>query len=46
MNNMSPQSKNSWLRDRHYVAIPDMEDWQRLARLVPDPPDGQTFPDA
>ena len=34
-----------WLRDRHYVAIPDMEVWQRLARLVPDPPDGWTFPD-
>ena len=34
-----------WLRDHHYVAIPDMEVWRRLARLAPDLPDGWTFPD-
>ena len=34
-----------WLRDCHYVTIPDMEVWQCLARLAPDPPDRWTFPD-
>ena len=34
-----------WRRDRHYVATPNMEVWQRLACLAPDAPDGWSFPD-
>ena len=34
-----------WNCERHYVAIPNMEVWQRLARLAPDVPDGWSFPD-
>jgi len=32
-----------WRRERHYVAIPVMAVWQRLARLAPDEPDGWSF---
>jgi hypothetical protein len=34
-----------WNRERHYVAIPNMAVWLRLARLAPDVPDGCTFAD-
>jgi hypothetical protein len=34
-----------WYRERHYVAIPYMAVWYRLARLAPDVPDGWSFPD-
>ena len=37
--------KNLWRRERHYVAILNMEVWLCLARLVPDVPDGWSFPD-
>jgi len=37
--------KNLWRRERHYVAILNMEVWLRLARLAPDVPDGWSFPD-
>jgi hypothetical protein len=34
-----------WDRERHYVTIPYMAVWHRLARLAPDVPDGWSFPD-
>ena len=34
-----------WRRDRHYVATPNMEVWQRLECLAPDAPDEWSFPD-
>ena len=34
-----------WRRERHYVAIPDMAVWLRLARLAPDVLDGWSFAD-
>jgi len=37
--------KYFWRRERQYVAIPNMEAWERLARLAPDVPDGWSFPD-
>jgi len=35
-----------WHRKRRYVAIPNMEVWLHLVRLVPDVPDGWNFADA
>ena len=29
-----------WCRERRYVAIPNMEAWERLVHLAPDLPDG------
>jgi hypothetical protein len=37
--------KSLWRRDRHYVARPNMEVWQRLACPAPDAPDEWSFPD-
>jgi hypothetical protein len=34
-----------WHRERHYVTIPEMAVWQRLACLAPDLPDGWSFAD-
>ena len=34
-----------WRRERHYVAIPYMAVWKRLACLAPDAPDGLSFAD-
>jgi hypothetical protein len=34
-----------WRRERRYVTIPNMAVWERLARLVPDVPDGWSFAD-
>jgi hypothetical protein len=36
--------KDLWRRDRHYVATPNMEVWERLVCLAPDAPDGWSFP--
>ena len=38
-------AKILWRRERRYVAIPNMEAWERLVRLAPDLPDGWSFPD-
>ena len=35
-----------WIWERHDVATPNMEVWKCLACLVPDGPDGWSFPDA
>jgi hypothetical protein len=39
-------AKILWSWERHYVAIPVMDVWKRLACLAPDEPDGWSFPDS
>jgi hypothetical protein len=38
-------AKILWRQERHYVAIPKMAVWERLACLAPDTPDRLSFAD-